>query len=139
MPDIISLACRFLSAWNVGSEAIVDELAARDLVVSYTHFPQPLRGADAFKDALRQTHQLFPDLRITPEEALAAGEGIVVVRWRYRATHRTGSLFGVEAANTYVEVPGITIYRIRENRIHEESGVVDNLGLMLQLQGAATA
>jgi steroid delta-isomerase-like uncharacterized protein len=130
-----SIARRFLSAWNAGSESIVDDLAAPDLVVSYSHFPEPLRGAEAFKAALRQTHACFPDLRIEADEVLPTPGG-TVVRWRYRGTHRSGELFGVAPAGTPVEVQGISVYRIRDGRVHEEVGVVDNLGLMTQLREA---
>jgi steroid delta-isomerase-like uncharacterized protein len=128
-----AIARRFLDAWNAGGEAVVDELAAPDLVVSYTHFAAPLRGADAFKQALRQTHTYFPDLAITAEEVIAAAD-TAVVRWSYRATHRSGELFGIQAAGRRVEVHGITIYRIEGGRVQREEGVVDNLGLLGQLQ-----
>jgi ketosteroid isomerase-like protein len=78
--DTETVARRFLEAWNAGGESILDELAAPDLVVSYSHFPEPLRGAEAFKQALRQTHEYFPDLQITAEEVITAGD-TVVVRW----------------------------------------------------------
>jgi predicted ester cyclase len=56
-----------------------------------------------------------------------------VVRWSYRATHRRGELFGVPAAGKQVCVSGISIYRIADGKVTEESGVVDNFSLMLQL------
>jgi len=133
-----SIARRFLQAWKAGSSQIVDELAAGDLVVSYTHFTEPLRGAEAFKQMLGQTHQFFPDLQIRAEEVIATEE-TAVVRWRYQATHHAGELFGVSAAGQVVEVAGISIYRIRDGRVFEELGVVDNLSLMAQLQGTSTS
>lgn len=128
-----AIARRFLQAWNAGGESIVDELAAPELVVSYTHFPEPLRGREAFKHALRQTHVYFPDLQITAEEVLTVGE-TAVVRWSYEATHQRGELFGVPAAGQRVEVHGITIYRVSQGSVREERGVVDNLALLTQLQ-----
>jgi steroid delta-isomerase-like uncharacterized protein len=129
-----AIARRFLKAWNVEGEAIVDELGASDLVVSYTHFPEPLRGPQAFKQVLRSTHAYFPDLEITAEEVIAT-EDAAVVRWFYRATLRAGKLFGVEAAGQRVEVRGITIYHVVAGLVLREEGVVDNLSLMAQLQG----
>jgi steroid delta-isomerase-like uncharacterized protein len=133
-----AVARRFLQAWNAGGEAVVDELAAPDLIVSYTHFPEPLRGAEAFKQALRQTHEFFPDLAIRAEEVIAA-EDVAVVRWSYRGTHQRGELFGVSASGRRVEVRGITIYRLRDGRVQHEEGVVDNLDLMAQLQAGPDA
>jgi len=51
-PDVEVIARRFIQAWNAGQRHIVDELAAPDLVVSYTHYPQPYHGPDAFKEML---------------------------------------------------------------------------------------
>lgn len=137
-PQTEAVARRFLQVWNAGGESLVDELAAPDLVVSYTHFPEPLRGAEMFKQALRQTHEYFPDLEIAADEVIAT-EHTAVVRWTYRATHQRGELFGVEAAGKRVEVRGITLYRIERGRVQREEGVVDNLSLMTQLQAIAGA
>jgi steroid delta-isomerase-like uncharacterized protein len=137
-PQSEAVARRFLQAWSAGGEFLVDELAAPDLVVSYTHFAEPLRGAEAFKQTLRQTHEFFPDLEITAEEVIAAAD-IAVVRWSYAATHLKGELFGVEAAGRRVEVRGITIYRLEGGVVRREEGVVDNLSLMAQLQASAGA
>ena len=132
-----TIARRFLQAWNAGGERIVDELASPDLLVSYTHFPEPLRGSEAFKHALRETHEYFPDLEILAKEVITTGS-TAVVRWCYRATHRRGELFGIAAEGRRVEVCGITIYRIEAGLVRSEEGVVDNLGLMGQLRAPST-
>jgi steroid delta-isomerase-like uncharacterized protein len=137
-PQTEAVARRFLQAWSAGGEFLVDALAAPDLVVSYTHFAEPLRGAGAFKQALRQTHEFFPDLEITAEEVITAAD-TAVVRWSYRATHLEGELFGVAAAGRRVEVRGITIYRLEGGLVRREEGVVDNLSLMAQLQASTGA
>jgi steroid delta-isomerase-like uncharacterized protein len=127
------IARQFLQAWNAGGEQIVDSLASPDLTVSYTHFPQPLQGAEAFKKALRETHEYFPDLEIIPEEVIAT-ENTAVVRWIYRATHQRGELFGVPPSGKRVDVRGITIYRVEAGLVRSEEGVVDNLSLVSQLR-----
>ena len=53
-----------MQAWNAGERHVVDELAAPDLTVSYTHYPEPYHGPDAFKEMLAKTHHFFPDLPI---------------------------------------------------------------------------
>ena len=130
-----TLARTFLQAWAADGEPILDDLADPDIVVSYTHFPDPLRGRHAFRQALRKTHDYFPDLAIEAEEVITCADE-AVVRWIYRATHRRGEMFGVQARGARVEVRGISIYHIEGGRVRKESGVVDNLGLMAQLQGA---
>ncbi|MGA3028204.1 MAG: nuclear transport factor 2 family protein [Bryobacteraceae bacterium] len=58
-----AIARRFLQAWRAGGQGIVEELAAPDITVSYSHFPQPFRGAQAFRELLAQTIGCFPDLQ----------------------------------------------------------------------------
>jgi len=127
-----AIARRFLQAWSAGRQGIVDELAAPDIIVSYTHFPQLFRGAEAFKELLTQTIACFPDLQITDDEIVAEGEK-VAIRWSYTGTHQHSELFGVPPAGTRVRVSGITVYRIAQGKVLEESGVVDVLALMQQL------
>jgi steroid delta-isomerase-like uncharacterized protein len=126
------VAERFIQAWNAGHLHIVDELAASDLTVAYTHFPEPLRGPEAFKHMLSQTHSYFPDLAVEVEEVVAT-EDRAAVEWIYRGTFQSGEMFGVEATGQTVEVKGLTIYEIEDGEVKVERGLVDNLGLMMQL------
>jgi steroid delta-isomerase-like uncharacterized protein len=111
---------------------VVDELAAEDLTVEYTHFPEPFHGPEAFKDMLAQTHRHFPDLSIDVEAVVAGGDH-AVVQWRYRGTFQNGKLFGVEASGQPVEVAGMTKYDIADGAIQREEGIVDTFGLMMQI------
>jgi steroid delta-isomerase-like uncharacterized protein len=132
-----SIARRFIHAWSAGGLGIVDELAAPDITVSYSHFPEPIRGAEKFKQVLIQTVNSFPDIRVTADE-LICEEDRVVVRWTYRGTHKSGNIFGIPAAGKQVSVSGITVYVIAHGKVVEENGLVDSFSLMRQL-GAAPA
>jgi steroid delta-isomerase-like uncharacterized protein len=126
------LARRFINAWNAGAENSIDALAHPDFEVQYTHFGEPVRGIERFKDILRQTHHSFPDLEIEVEDMVAEGDR-VVVWWTYTGTHQQEQVFGAEPTGKRVLVPGITIYRIVDSQVIEERGIVDNMSLMSQL------
>jgi steroid delta-isomerase-like uncharacterized protein len=126
------LARKFIQAWNAGHLQVVDELAADNLTVSYTHFPEPFQGPEEFKEMLSQTHQYFPDLTIEIDEIVADGEQ-AVVHWKYQGTFQKGEMFGVEASGQAVQVAGMTRYQIADGKIQREQGIVDNFGLMMQL------
>ena len=130
--DVKSIARRFIQAWNAGKRHIVDERAAPDLVVSYTHYPEAYHGPEAFKEMLAKTHRFFPDLSIEVRDVVADGNQ-AVVRWTYRGTFQNGEMFGVAASGQSVDVTGMTIYEIEEGAVKREEGVVDNLALMQQL------
>jgi steroid delta-isomerase-like uncharacterized protein len=131
------IARQFIQAWNAGRLHVVDELAADNLTVSYTHFPEPFHGPEEFKEMLSQTHRYFPDLTIEIDEVVADGDQ-AVVHWRYRGTFQEGEMFGVEASGQSVEVTGMTRYQVADGKIQQEHGIVDNFGLMMQLGAMPT-
>ena len=130
--DIEEIARRFIQAWNAGQRHVVDEFAAPDLVVSYTHYPEPYHGPEAFKEMLAKTHRFFPNLSVEVRDVVADGNQ-AFVRWKYQGTFQNGKMFGVAASGQSVEVTGMTIYEIDGGAVKREEGVVDNLALMQQL------
>jgi steroid delta-isomerase-like uncharacterized protein len=130
--DAERISRRFIQAWNAGERHVVDELASPDLVVSYTHYPEPYHGPEAFKGMFSKTHHFFPDLRVEVRNVVADGNQ-AFVRWTYLGTFQNGEMFGVSASGQPVEVTGMTIYEIEGGMVKREEGVVDNLTLMQQL------
>ncbi len=126
------IAQKFIQAWSHDGLGVIDELADPNIVVSYSHFPEPIKGGKNFRAMLKETFSYFPDMRIIVEQIIAENNN-VVVRWHYTATHESGEMFGVKASGQSVEVNGMTRYRIANGKVTEEVGVVDNLGLMFQL------
>lgn len=126
------IARRFIQAWNAGQRHIVDQLAAPGLTVSYTHYPEPYHGPEAFKEMLAKTHRFFPDLSIDVRDVIG-DESQAFVRWTYRGTFQNGEMFGIAASGQSVEVTGMTIYETEGSAVKREKGVVDNLALMQQL------
>jgi steroid delta-isomerase-like uncharacterized protein len=126
------VARQFIQAWNAGQRHVVDDLAAPDLVVSYTHYPEPYHGPEAFKEMLAKTHHFFPDLSIEVRNVVADGNQ-AFVRWMYRGTFQNGEMFGISASGQSVKVTGMTIHEIEGGAVKREEGVVDNLALMQQL------
>ena len=126
-----AIARRFAEVWNRGGLAIVDELAAPDLVVSYPLLPEDIHGPQAYKQFLAQFYAAFPDIEASAEEMIAEGEK-VVARWTCRGTHR-GDFPGLPATGKTVQWSGMTIYRIVDGKVVEEKGEEDALGMLRQL------
>lgn len=131
------IARRFISAWTAGGDAVVDELADPDIVASFSHFEAPIRGVEAYKEAIRETVRYFPDLRTSADEVLAQGDR-AAVRWSYSGTHQRGELYGLEATGRVVRVEGMSIYEIQGGKVVRERGVGDTFTLMSQI-GAVPA
>lgn len=108
----------------------VDQYLADDFV---NHDP-PL-GTTADREGMRSAaatfRTAFPDWHSDLEQLVAEGD-IVVERFTARGTHQ-GELFGAAATGRQVRLAGINIFGVRDGRIVERWGRLDELGLLRQL------
>ncbi len=78
---------RFIEeAWNKGHVAVVDELAAPGLVLRFMP-PGTPPGGESIKRYITTMREAFPDVTITIEDQVAAGDKLVT-RWTMAGTHR---------------------------------------------------
>jgi steroid delta-isomerase-like uncharacterized protein len=125
--------------FNDGNFALADQLIAPDAV---NHDPaQPahlsgVRGPEALKRSAQMYRAAFPDLRMTVDDVIAAGDK-VAVRWHSEGTHR-GELEGLAPTGAHGSVTGISIDHWQGGKVVESWTEWDNLGLARQL-GAAPA
>jgi len=109
-----SVARRFgLEVWGRGDMHAADEVLAEDFV-EHTPVPGQAPGREGHKQVLNVWRAAFPDLTITADDVLAAGDK-VVLRWTAHATHQE-ALMGVPATGRRVTLTGIDILRIEESR-----------------------
>ena len=125
------LAKRFYEeVLNRGDVLAIDELVADDFVEH-----EGLPGIPAGREGLRAWVMLlrgaFPDLVVTVEQMIAAGDE-VWVHMTIRGTHY-GPFFDIAATGKKVEIGGIDRVRVRDGKAVEHWGVVDNLALFQQL------
>jgi steroid delta-isomerase-like uncharacterized protein len=123
--------------FNDGNVALIDQLVAPDAV---NHDPaepahvRALRGPDVFKRTVQMYRAAFPDVRITVDDVIAAGDK-VAVRWHSEGTHQ-GELEGYAPTGARGSVTGISIDQWKDGKVVESWTEWDNLGLARQL-GAA--
>jgi steroid delta-isomerase-like uncharacterized protein len=113
-----------------GDLTAVDTYLADDFV---NH--EPVFGTSADREGMRAGGAMiragFPDWH-SDQEMLVGEDDVVVEKFTASGTHR-GELLGVPPTGRTVAVPGINIFRIRDGRIVERWGRLDELGLMRQL------
>ncbi len=124
---------RLLSAWNDSDfQVIEEELVASDFV---NHNPPPVPGIGHDRDgmlaAMRYMRQAFSDGRAASVNRVAEDDK-VVVQDVVRGTHQ-GEFMGVSGTGRQVSFEFIHIFRLAEGRIVERWGLVDAMGLMMQL------
>jgi predicted ester cyclase len=120
-----SIVRRFIEeAWNRGDLSVADETHAP----SYRyHAPSTPESTRTHEDLRRQITRLradYPDLHISIEDEIAAGDK-VVVRYALRGTNT--------AQGKPVSITGVNIYRFEGGRVVEYWGHADNLNLRRQL------
>jgi steroid delta-isomerase-like uncharacterized protein len=121
----------FITAlFSQGDLGAVEDYLAEDFV---NHDP-PL-GVTADREGMRAAAAMFrsafPDWH--SDMALLVGEGDLVAEVFTARGTQQGEIFGVPASGRPVDLPGINVWRVRQGRIVERWGRVDELGLLRQL------
>lgn len=129
----------FKDFWgNPWNPAIVDELAAPDILLQYS-LHQPRRGRDDVKQFVIGFREAFPDLNFEGAADLIAEDEYVVGRWKGGGTH-TGHAFSdlligslPAATGRKMYFTGTTVLRVRNGKIAEEIGLDDGVTALHQL------
>jgi len=117
--------------WNRGDLDVVDEVIAEHYVGHIPAMPGPVQGPEAFKQLIASYRTAYPDVHVTVEDVIE-DERRVVVRWTSHGTN-TGSLMGMPPTGRVIEVPGISIFRLEDDKVAEEWEGFDTLAMMQQL------
>lgn len=118
--------------------AIVDELAAPDMLLQYS-LHAPRRGRDDIKAFMKDFRRAFPDLNFWGTADLIAEGDYVVGRWEGGGTHSGPAfddfLVGGLPASTgrKMKFTGTTVLKVKDGRIIEEVGLDDGVTALQQL------
>jgi len=129
----------FKEFWgNPWTPAIVDELAAPDILLQYS-LHAPRRGRDDVKAFMSAFREAFPDLNFWGAADLIAEGDYVVGRWEGGGTH-TGPAFDdfivgslPARSGRKMRFTGTTVLRVTGGRIAEEIGLEDGATALQQL------
>jgi predicted ester cyclase len=95
------------------------------------------RGLDGFYDFFDRMKSSFSEMHVTIEDSIAEADRLCL-RWLFTAKH-TGNGIGIAATGKSVRVTGISILRVANGNLVEGWQNWDMLGLLQQVQGAASA
>lgn len=129
----------FKEFWgNPWNPAVVDELAAPDILLQYS-LHEPRRGRKDVKAFMTGFREAFPDLQFGGTADLIAEGDYVVGRWKGGGTH-TGPAFSdfiigslPATSGRTMQFTGTTVLRIQDGRIAEEIGLDDGVTALRQL------
>jgi predicted ester cyclase len=129
----------FTEFWgNPWNPAVIDELAAPDMLLQYS-LHEPRRGRDDVRAFMNDFREAFPDLKFWGTADLIAEGDYVVGRWEGGGTH-TGPAFGdfligslPARSGRVMRFTGTTVLRVQNGKIAEEIGLDDGATALQQL------
>ena len=118
-------------AFMSGNVDVIDDLVADDYV---DNDPLPgLEGKAGMKQLATMVVGAFSDRKMLKDDLYETGD-VVVEDWAMTGRH-TGEFLGVKPQGNEVTVRGIDIWRIRDGKVIEHSGVADMLTAFSQMGG----
>ena len=120
----------YLAIWNEGNLELVDELYAPEFVWHVVGADDVV-GTEAFKELVTAFRTAFPDIRVTFDEILVAGDK-TVIRWTMSGTN-TGPLQGTPPTGQPVRLQGVAISRAVDGKTVEVWQHYDQLSMFQQM------
>jgi steroid delta-isomerase-like uncharacterized protein len=115
---------------NQGRLERANDLVKEDFV-ELDPLPGQEQGREGLKAVIHALRSAFPDMRWVVREMVAEGEK-VVTRFVFTGTHR-GTFLGIPATGSSVEVKGVVIDRLEDDKMADSRILMDTMGLMQQL------
>ena len=88
--------------WNGANPDAADELVHEEYLIHDRDIAAEIQGPELYKALASGTRDVFPDMTITIEDMVTAGEKIAL-RWTMTGTHQ-GTMFGVESTGQQVDL-----------------------------------
>jgi predicted ester cyclase len=120
-------------AWDNGKLDELDQYFAEDFDNSQSAQPGAPAGLGGAKMVHQGVMQSFPDRRVEILDIVADGDN-VVVRTRVTGTNQGGfPAFQIPANGNPIDITSWGLYRLRDGKVVEHSGINDALVLLMQL------
>jgi predicted ester cyclase len=131
--ETVKAARAFYDFWNTGDEAFLKEAIAPTFT-DRTLPPGRPQGPDGPAFASRQFRAAVPDLGVTVEKMIVAGDYVTV--HMHFAGHFTGAMGKVQGKGQAIAFIATDLLKIENGRITDNWHIEDNLTLLQQM-GAA--
>jgi len=119
----------FNEIFNQGEFQVAEEIYAPDFQNHGLHQSADLKTD---QEAVHAEKKAFPDLRMSVQQIISEGDKVAVL-WTFQGTHTGSGYEGLPPTGTWVEVRGITIWRIVNGRIVEEWTSFSDTGAYLRM------
>ncbi|HEU4335402.1 MAG TPA: ester cyclase [Candidatus Eisenbacteria bacterium] len=121
----------WIDGLNRGDVSVADKVFAADCLIHINGSPDRDLGVAGFKQMIAGLLAAFPDLRLTIEDQIVAGDK-VATRWVAVGTN-SGPFGNVPATGRRVRVDGLVLDRVADGKVVERWEQWDQAGMMQQL------
>ena len=115
--------------WNEKDINAIDKLVHQDVVIH--SLLGDFNGTKAMKEVVQAWLKGFPDL-IVKNDLVISENDIVSIQWRAQGTHQ-GEFKGRQQTGKQVSYSGVTVYRIKYDKIIEYWAYLDTQHLLSQI------
>jgi len=116
--------------WNDKDISAIDKLLNQDVLIH--SILGDFHGSNAMKEVVQAWLKGFPDLRVDNDIIIGEND-LVSIQWRAKGTHQ-GEFKGRKPTGNPVSYSGVTVYRIKDNKIVEYWAYLDMLHLLNQIE-----
>ena len=121
---------KYVKYWNTGNFEGIDEVLHQDFELFATPTYDAESGIEKFMEVITKSRTAYPDFHIRLDEEIY-GDNEGAVRWTITATHTgQGNMAPTEKR---VEVKGISLFHIVDNKIKDEWVAGNDLHWLQQL------
>ena len=129
--DITDYERTWVEGLNRGDVSAADRAFAPDCVVHINGSPEPNLSLGGFKEMMSGLLGAFPDLRLTVEDQIVAGDK-VATRWVAEGTN-SGPFGPVPATGRRIRIGGLILDRVIDGKVVERWEQWDQMAMMQQL------
>jgi steroid delta-isomerase-like uncharacterized protein len=129
--EITAYERTWIEGLNRGDVSIAERVFAPDSVIHINGSPEPNLNVDGFKQMIAGLLAAFPDLRITVEDQIVAGDK-VATRWTAEGTN-SGAFGPVSATGRRVRIGGMVLDRVVDGKVVERWEQWDQMAMLQQL------
>jgi steroid delta-isomerase-like uncharacterized protein len=115
--------------WNKKEISAIDRFVHNDVIIH--SLLGDYHGTKAMKEVVQAWLKGFPDLKVDNENIISEDD-LVSIQWRAQGTH-SGEFKGKKPTGKPVAYSGVTVYRIKDNKIIEYWAYLDMQHLLSQI------
>ena len=129
--DITGYERTWIEGLNRGDVSSADRAFAPDCVIHINGSPEPNLSLSGFKEMIGGLLGAFPDLRITIDDQIVAGNK-VATRWTAEGTN-SGPFGSVPATGRRIQIGGLILDRVVDGKVVERWEQWDQMAMLQQL------